>query len=136
MASTLVPAHFIPAGMDVDNLPPALQQGLQEIMEPAYRVLVQEATDALARSAGLTVVHILWLELLQQCRMAGIVTDLGPNNEVALHNHVNRVLRLATAKQHASAFLLKVRAFGQELKKSQAPRAATESRSGNGVPKN
>lgn len=123
MESTFAPAHFIPAGLDMSTLPVELEAGLREIMQPAYRELVQNAADALDRSGGLTVVHLLWLELLQQCRMAGTVTDLSPNcDEVALHNSINRLLRLASAKERATAFLFKIRAFGRQLKNDRAPR--------------
>jgi hypothetical protein len=50
-------------------LPKELRLAIMEIVNPAYQELVLEAAAALARSAGTTLVHLLWLELLQQLEL-------------------------------------------------------------------
>jgi len=60
------PPAWIPEDVDFHNLPEAVRQAVADIIEPAYRRLVAEAEDPLERSVGITIVHLMWLEILEQ----------------------------------------------------------------------
>ncbi len=57
---------WIPPGLKFDSLPPALQKAIVEIVNRAYRELVLEAQTSLEQAMGLSFVHILWLELIEE----------------------------------------------------------------------
>ena len=57
---------WVPEDVDFDKMPEAVRQAVAEIIEPAYRQLVTEAADPLERSVGVTLVHLMWLEILEQ----------------------------------------------------------------------
>lgn len=60
------PPAWIPEDVDFHNMPEAVRQAVADIVEPAYRRLVAEAEDPLERSVGITIVHLMWLEILEQ----------------------------------------------------------------------
>ena len=61
---------WIPDGVLFDALPPPLQLALAEVVTPLFQEEVLEATSALARSAGYTLVHAVWLEVVTQVDLA------------------------------------------------------------------
>ena len=109
---------WIPAGVDFDKLPAGAQVALREIIGPAYVELVASAEGALERSAGLTIVHLMWIEVLQQlefgCEVAGTRSGLdytALTNYEALAAH----LRVAGAKTKMSSFLLRLKSVQAKL---------------------
>lgn len=60
------PPAWIPEDVDFHNMPAPVRQAVADIVEPAYRRLVAEAEDPLERSVGMTIVHLMWLEILEQ----------------------------------------------------------------------
>lgn len=108
--------YWIPDGIDFEALPNALQLAITGIVNPAYQELVLEAADALARSAGTTLVHLLWLELLQQFELGNQLENLvRPNHGcAACADMIAQHLRLVGAKQHTAQFLLRLKVFHEK----------------------
>jgi hypothetical protein len=94
-----------------ERLPPSARQAVSDLVTPSYRRLVLEATDDLERMAGLTLVHLLWLEISEQLNMALIVGDRDsvlatihdPERLIAEH------LKLVAAKNATAELILKMR---------------------------
>lgn len=119
---------WIPPGLKFDELSPALQIGVTDILNPVYSELVLEAEDPLEKSCALTFVHLLWLELIEQI-------DLGQDMEPTLRarqgtepheDKVLRHLRLLKHKDKAARFLFDVRRFHERIGKSDALRSVPQ----------
>jgi hypothetical protein len=107
---------FIPPGVEWDALPEELQQAISALVNPAYEHFVLAADDGLERASGLTLVHLLWLEILDQIRLGQLLldsnsTDSGSESrERAIAQH----LKLVQAKLKASSFMLRLEEFEQK----------------------
>ena len=103
--------HWLPRGGFWEELSEGVQRAAGEILVPAYRRLVLEVDDELERSAGMTLVHLMWLEICGQQAMADIVGNResiysivkDPEAQVARH------LELLGAKNNTAELLLKLR---------------------------
>ena len=109
--------HWLPAGVEYEQLPKNLRRAIRDVIEPTYQELVLEAKSGLARSTGLTIVHLLWLEVLDQLELdvpTGVVSsfdllhDLSSGSRQAL---IERHLRLVHAKLKASDLLCRLHAY-------------------------
>lgn len=111
---------WIPPDLTFDNLPPALQIALTEVIGPLYRELVLEAPTELERSAGLTLVHAAWLEVHKQIELNRTLVDPLSRGEGTdeLAKLVAESLRLAGTKDRLTKTYLQVRIF---LEKRAAP---------------
>lgn len=111
---------FIPAGLNFDELPETVRIAAKEIIDPAYRELVLLPRSALEKSTGLTIVHLLWIEAVEQHQLNRKLTkqlsqtQFGqlPSSGDDMLGH----LRLLGAKDKACNFLLRLRKF---IKKSR-----------------
>lgn len=95
-------------------LPPRLQRAVIEIINPAYRELVLEETGALARTSGLSYMHLLWLELVEQFELGKYMWRKGPLYQKSTEVYkqgVARQLRLVNSRDKLAKFLLQVKAF-------------------------
>lgn len=85
------PLYWLPAGMRLESLPPGLRQAVQELLIPAFRGLVTAAQGPLERLNAVSLVHLAWLELLQQSHtgagMAGKVPPADQENYAAAFDH-------------------------------------------------
>jgi hypothetical protein len=104
---------WIPPGVKFETLSKTLQLALRELITPAYRELVLEVAGALEKSTGLTYVHLMWLELLQQI---GLGEDVCPRlargvTAAALQDGIGGHLHLVSAKERVGRFLLQLRNF-------------------------
>ena len=66
---------WLPVGDRWNDLPEAIRQAVPRILVPAYRQFVLDAPDELQRSIGLTLVHLLWLEVCDQMHLVEVVAD-------------------------------------------------------------
>jgi hypothetical protein len=103
--------YWIDAAFDIDSLPEGLRLAISEIVVPAYRQLVLEASDALERATGATYVHLLWEEILDQFELE---KEAGSGAEPTARSArrmatMDRLLRIIGAKQKAANFLLRLR---------------------------
>ncbi len=108
--------YWIPTGVDFDRFPAELRTAIREIINPAYRELVEQARDGLEKSAGLTVIWLLWLEIVDHIQMAHTFTTARSIMQMSEEREqlITRHLRLAGSKIKASSFLLSLHAFEQE----------------------
>src|SRR5689334_15759410 len=92
---------WLPVGLKFDALPQPLKHAVTNIINPAYRELVTEAPTALERTVGLSYMHLIWLELLDQFNL-GILTvqpTSGPQISFEFYDlNLRAHLRLVTAK--------------------------------------
>lgn len=58
--------YWVPPGLDYDSIPQGLRAAFTEILQPAYFSLVVMPSESLERSTGLSVVHLLCHEMLEQ----------------------------------------------------------------------
>ena len=112
-----VPRPFwIPAGVDFDSLSAELRAAIMGVVNPAYQSLVLEAPAGLEQSTGLTIVHLLWLEVLDQIEL-GQGFEIGEDDPDASEKRnaiIARYLRKVGAKNKASNFLLRLHEFRQK----------------------
>ena len=110
-----------------EGLPDGLQRAIPSVLAPAYRRLVLEAPGELERSTGITLVHLMWLEVCDRLSMAAVVADRDSivatvaNVEAMISRHLN----LVTAKCNAAELLMKLRMMrGMLRQRPELPRAA------------
>ena len=60
---------WMPEGMELAFVPPEVRHAISRVVQPVYQRLVVESHDPLEKSLGVTVSHLLWLEILQQYHM-------------------------------------------------------------------
>jgi hypothetical protein len=96
--------------MVLDELPTELRAVIEGVLTPAYKDLVLGARPGVEQGAGLTVVGMLWLELLEYFELGRSSfsedSDDGPDRK---EKSIARLLRLAGAKLKASDVLLRLR---------------------------
>jgi len=108
--------YFVPGGVDFDALSEELKAAIAGIVNPAYRLLVLEARDGLEKSAGVTVVHLLWLEILDQLDLAeSMQKPPHPGESEERGKLIERHLRVVGAKSKASHFLFRLRELRRKL---------------------
>lgn len=107
--------YWIPPGVDLADMPAELKAALAGVINPAYRELVLEAKPGLPQSTGLSIVHLLWMEVLDQLELAEPPPDLNLDPLAALRDNrattIARHLRLVGAKLKASELLLRLDQF-------------------------
>jgi hypothetical protein len=107
------PVWMLP-GMIAPKVKPELLRAAEQIVQPVYEKLVARAKDPLKRATGVTVVQVLWLELLEQVRFADLYNRqyVSPVNIDALVDSASKYCqRLIDAKVKAGVMLQKVREF-------------------------
>ena len=106
--------HWLPVGDDWDGLPKSIRQAVPQILAPAYRRFVVKAPGELERSFGLTLVHLMWLELCDQAKF-GAATD--PNSLDAVLGNAEQLterhLHLVSAKCQTAELLVKLRLLSE-----------------------
>lgn len=126
--------YWIPGGVDFDSLSAELQAAITGVVTPAYQSLVLEAAAGLEQSTGLRIVHLLWLEVLDQVELG---QSLGngkgdPETSEKRVGLIERYIRMAGAKTKTSNFLLRLQEFRQKWGSFPAApdplRGASESR--------
>ena len=107
--------YWIPAGVDFDSMSDELKAAIVGFINPAYRELVLRAREGLEQSTGMTIVHLMWLEVMDQIHMGKDFEGAGEPNRSKEHaKNVSQYLRLAGAKNKASSFLLRMHEFREK----------------------
>ncbi len=107
--------RWVPPGIRFSSLLPEVQTAVVEIVNPIYEELVVRAPSALERSTGLTVVHLLWLEILDQLDLGrGYTDDAFINSISGRPELLGRHLQLVDAKVKASYVLVRLRELRAE----------------------
>jgi hypothetical protein len=110
--------YWAPAGVDLNDWPPQLRADVVDIINPTYRELVVRAKPGLAQSTGITIVHLLWLEILDHLELnRDIRTAMNPPDAwdiIGMSDRpkkIERHLNLVEAKLKASDLLLRLKQF-------------------------
>ena len=74
---------WLPADVALDDLPDELRTAVLGILTPAYQNLVAAARPGLEQSTGMTIVNLLWLEILQQVELGRDLTKGGARTVAA-----------------------------------------------------
>jgi hypothetical protein len=114
---------WMPEGLDVEKLPVEIRQAVAEIVQPAYEQMLLHAAPGLERSLGASLVHLLWLETLDQfdIKRDYATFDLAlaiPGNR---RSSVDHHIRLLDAKLRHGKFMLRLEEFRHHAGKSQPP---------------
>lgn len=91
---------WAPEGQALDLVPEEVRQVMQQILRPFYERFVVNATDGLEQSLAITLVHLMWLEALEQYETKRLYTQVDmplglPGNYAA---RINQQLRLLDGK--------------------------------------
>jgi hypothetical protein len=115
--------YWLPAGDRWNDLPAEIRQAVPRILVPAYRRFVLDAPGELERSIGLTLVHLMWLELCGQTQLAVAAAD--PTALAAILQNpddmIDRHLHLVTTKCQTAELLVKLRVMNEMLQRPPAP---------------
>ena len=110
-ASTPRP-FFVPSGVNFDELPENLKVAIAGVIGPAYDRLVLQAEDGLEKSSGVTFIHLLWLEVLDQLELAqGLEKSRHLETSEERSKQIDRHLRVVGAKSKISHFLFRLKEF-------------------------
>jgi hypothetical protein len=129
--------YWIPAGADFHAWPDDLQRAVVDLVNPSYFELVSRAQAGIARTIGLSIVHLMWLEIIDHMNLAGDALPLtspsatpsveqvlaaleatsAPRPGLSRDELIERHLRLVGAKLKACTLLTALREF-----KAQWPR--------------
>lgn len=109
--------YWLPTDHRWKALPEELRQAIPRILTPAYRRFVLEAAGEMERSMGLTLVHLMWLELCGHCQLA--VAAANPESIHAILQNpddlIDRHLRLVATKCQTAELLTKIRLLDEML---------------------
>jgi hypothetical protein len=129
--------YWLPTDHRWKDLPEELRQAIPRILTPAYRRFVREATGEMERSMGLTLVHLMWLELCGHCQLA--VAAANPESIHAILQNpddlIDRHLRLVATKCQTAELLTKIRLLDEMLARPapQLPSPAGRGAGGEGL---
>ncbi len=89
-----------------EDLPEGVRAAIDGVIGPGYQDLVIGAADAMERLAGLSVVHLAHLEILDQIELAALPATAEPEDRWRMpESH----LRLVAAKTRTMSFLQRLR---------------------------
>jgi hypothetical protein len=117
---------WLPEGEDIKKMSAIVRRAVAEIVQPVYKELVAQAHTAMEKSLGLSLVHCLWLEILNQQGSKSVPADL----ELLLGNDnrqktIDQFLKLTNVKIRISNILTRL----QELRFKQLNRREGENKS-------
>jgi hypothetical protein len=115
---------WMPEGTDLERMPVEVRQAVAEILRPAYEELVGQAGSGIEKSLGASLVHLLWLEILEQydmkkdyCKFDLLLELYGTRNFA-----IDRYLKLVNSKLRLSSMLTRLRQLRlKEQKASSQP---------------
>ncbi len=107
----------------LDDVPDEVKGAIDDVVRPAYLRFVVETHDPIERSLGMTLVHLMWLEVLQQhhaqteYRTFNCMLGLPDGG----YEQMNQQLRLLQGKVRLGQFLVKLQ---EARERSEARRSA------------
>jgi hypothetical protein len=116
---------WAPDGADLKVVPPEIRQAIAQLIQPIYEQFVLNASDGLEKSLGITITHLLWLEILEQLDIKREYVQI----EAVLHithnrpEMIDRHLHLLDSKLRFGYFLVRIKELQQRLAavKTQLP---------------
>ncbi len=114
--------YFIPEDFDFHALPEAVKLAFIDIVQPSYEELVLGAATTLERSAGVSLVFLLSLELLDQFEIGRQMnlTAAANTNSTDRNEQIARYLRVVSAKQAAGNFIFRLQSLRTRSNSSPA----------------
>jgi hypothetical protein len=112
---------WVPQGVDLEVVPAEVRQAVVEVVQPVYERIVLAADDPLEKSLGVTIAHLLWLEVLQQFDLKreylqySAVLGLSENRSAMIEQH----LRIIYSKVKVGYFLARIRELRQKWEDQQ-----------------
>jgi hypothetical protein len=102
---------WAPGGVDLKIVPSEVQQAARQLIQPLYNQFVLNSSDPLEKSLGVTISHLLWLEILEQFDMKREYTQVNAvlNLPGDRHETIDRHLRLIDSKLRVGYFLTRIR---------------------------
>ena len=91
------------------KLSPDQQQTLRQIVCPLYQQFVLQPHDPLERSCGISVIHLIWSELLKQCALASLDYSRDDYSETRRGQQFAELFQLLNAKCQLSTLLIQLR---------------------------
>jgi hypothetical protein len=91
------------------KLSPDQQHSLRQIVGPLYQQFVVEPHDPLERSCGISVIHLIWSELLKQCALASLNYSRDDYSETRRGQQFTELFQLLNAKCQLSTLLIQLR---------------------------
>jgi hypothetical protein len=113
---------WMPEGTDLERMPVEIRQAVAEILRPAYEELVDQAGSGMEKSLGTSLVHLLWLEILEQydikkdyCKF-DLLLEVDGTRGFA----IDRYLKLVNSKLRLSSMLTRLRQLRLKEQKTAA----------------
>ena len=102
---------WIPNDVDLELVPDEIRQAITEIVQPVYERFVIAADDPLEKSLGVTVSHLLWLEILQQADLKREYTEITAVLEIEKDHgrDIDQHLRIIESKVKVGYLLTRIR---------------------------
>lgn len=91
------------------KLSPTQQAELRQIVCPLYQRFVLDPHDPLERSCGVSIIHLIWSELLKQCELASLSYSNPDYSETRRGQHFSELFALLNAKCQLSSLLILLR---------------------------
>lgn len=85
------------------------QRAIVHIVSPLYQHLVLQPQDPVERSCGVSVIHLIWSELLKQCELASLSYSASDYSETRRGRQFNELFGLLKAKCELSSLLVRLR---------------------------
>lgn len=107
---------FLPQDINWDELPEAVRAAVHDIVTPLYREFVLENADALQRSAGMSLVFLATLEVVEFVGNGRSVFERPPTDDEikARQQQIDRQLRLVGAKMKCTDLLLRLQSWREK----------------------
>lgn len=102
-----------------------MQRAIADLIEPIYRQLVLDAPDALEKSIGISITHLLWLEIISQFDLKRDYTQVEAVLGISMNRDsmIAQQLRLIDSKVRAGYYLMRIHEFRRRL--AQQPTVPT-----------
>jgi hypothetical protein len=110
---------WMPEGQDLDLMPIEVRQAVAEIIQPAYVEMVMNAQTGMEKSLGASIVHLLWLEVLDQfdIKKEYCKFDLRLGLDTGRKDAIDQYIKLINAKLRIGNFLIRLRELRQREEK-------------------
>jgi len=135
----------MPEGYELTFVPAEVRHAISCVVQPVYERLVVQSDDPLEKSLGVTVSHLLWLEILQQMDLKRDYTQVTAVLELAADHRplIEQHLRILDTKVKVGYLLARLRHLRQRARDDMpvailpadcVPAAALPSHSGAPLP--
>lgn len=117
---------WMPRGADLSQVPDELREAAMRIIKPMYEESVLWSDDPLEKSLGVTVTHLLWLELIQQYDIRREYTTVNATLGIPypVHGAIEQLLRTIGSKVRVGHLMLQIRKLREHGEAAQGEQDA------------